>query len=131
MTLAKWGITILMVCGLGGAAVADELDQETQETIAEAIEDEGDPFAALPPMDTAVLGEQRGGVDTLNIAVGDVAINAAKLDAVNENNTVINSTSGDIYQNTISDPTGVNAFMFNTGSNVNMNSSIQVNVFME
>ena len=130
MTVANWVLTVALICGTSAVALADDLVPTSQEGVVEAVASD-DPFGALAPIETVVLGEKRGGIDSVDIAIDDVAINAAELKAVNANNSVSGSVNGDINQNNISDMNGVSAVMFNTGNNVNMMSSIQVNVFMD
>ena len=115
---------LLVLIGAGPAKADDALAP------VGSAESDG-PFASLAPLDGDTLTRFRGGIDTLDISVGDVAINQAQQDAVNTNNSVSNSTTGQIDGNTVSELSGVSAVMMNTGNNVNMMSSIQLNVFVD
>lgn len=75
----------------------------------------------------ADLGKSRGGIQ---IELGDVQVNEATNTANANNNTVNNSTTGQVADTNINDVSGFTTMMNNTGNNVIMQSITEVNVIL-
>ena len=103
----------------------------SQSEIEEDVADTLELFGDLEPMNENVLGEERGGINSLDISIGDVAVNAAENDSVIQDTSVNNTQTGEIANNNIQDVDGISSVMFNTGNNVSFQSNIQVNVYLE
>ena len=100
---------------------------ETEKDVADSLELFGD----LEPMNEHVLGQERGGIDSVDISIGDIAVNAAENDSIIQDTSVNNTQTGEIANNNIQDVDGISSVMFNTGNNVSFQSNIQVNVYLE
>jgi len=103
----------------------------SQSEIEENVADTLELFGDLEPMNESVLGEERGGIDSVDISIGDVAVNAAENDSIIQDTSVNNTQTGEIANNNIQDVDGISSVMFNTGNNVSFQSNIQVNVYLE
>jgi len=103
----------------------------SQSGIEEDASDSLELFGDLEPMTENVLGDERGGINSLDISIGDVAVNAAENDSVIQDTSVNNTQTGEIANNNIQDVDGISSVMFNTGNNVSFQSNIQVNVYLE
>ncbi|MBK5919557.1 hypothetical protein CCR80_00690 [Rhodothalassium salexigens] len=96
--------------------------------VADAARSEADPFAGLTAIGGGELADLSGG-ETLNL--GDVAVNLSGQSAQVDNNRMVGEfLNGEIGDNRFDRISGINSFMFNTGNNVNLQSSIQVNVYV-
>lgn len=103
----------------------------SQSDMEEQFVDTLELFGDLEPMSENVLGDERGGINSVDIAIGDVAVNAAENDSIIQDTSVNNTNTGEIANNNIQDVDGISSVMFNTGNNVSFQSNIQVNVYLE
>lgn len=111
-----------------GAAQSMSVAQEAAET-GIGTGDESDPFAIFAPFAETELGDFAGGA---SLDLGDVAVNLSDQTAgISDTSMIGQFENGDISRNTIEQLSGINSLMFNTGNNVNFQSSIQVNVFVK
>lgn len=85
-----------------------------------------DEFAALPQVAADELAQQRGGTEAYE--VGDYLGNEAVFNTPLTGDVSGNITTGTISGNTLSNVSGISSVMYNTGANVVMNSSIQLNL---
>ncbi len=87
-----------------------------------------DPFAEWTRMDENALADSSGGASlTINGLGMNMATNTATLSG---NSVDGNVTTGQITNNNLQDVGGINSLMFNTGNNVNFQSNMQVNIFL-
>ena len=103
-------------------ALSDPVDPELESL---------DLLNDLEPMNEDVLGNERGGIDSVDISIGDIAVNAAENDSIIQDTAVNNSQTGEIANNNIQDVEGISSVMFNTGNNVSFQNNVQVNVYLE
>lgn len=87
-----------------------------------------DPFAEWASLEEGELAENSGGTAlTINGFGMNMATNNA---SVNGNSVEGNVNTGQISNNRLEDVGGINSLMFNTGNNVNFQSNMQVNIFL-
>ncbi len=85
-----------------------------------------DPFAAIAPMSEEAMREASGG--SAAYAIGAVQTNTALTD-IDLNGTATDTVSGEVAGNVISGNSGITTVFINTGNNVVLQSSVQVNVY--
>lgn len=85
-----------------------------------------DEFSSLPQIAADELAQQRGGTETYE--VGDYLGNETVFNTPLTGDVSGNITTGMISGNTLSNVSGISSVMYNTGANVVMNSSIQLNL---
>jgi len=118
--LTAMAAAMALACGIAGGARADQG--------GEAL-----PWQA---MDTATLAAHSGGSDAFDASMV-VQGNTSDTDGTNHHNQITNSgpgarmENGAISETTISGNHGVMAAMQNTGNLVNMNYSMNVNVYLK
>ena len=124
--MKRCATALIGFCFLMTASPAFSQSDSDQDS-ADALELFGD----LEPMTESVLGKERGGINSVDIAIGNVAVNAAENDSIIQDTSVNNTQTGEIANNNIQDVDGISSVMFNTGNNVSFQSNIQVNVYLE
>jgi len=87
-----------------------------------------DDFVAMPQVAAEELAQQRGGSDVPDIDVGGIQINDATFYTPLTGDVSGNINTGAISGNALNNVSGINAVMYNTGNNVVLNSSIQLNL---
>lgn len=88
-----------------------------------------DPFSDFQSFTASELNTLSG---RSGLNLGDLAVNLSDQTAGISNTSMTGQfENGDIARNSIEQLSGINALMFNTGNNVNFQSSIQVNVFLK
>ncbi|GER08529.1 hypothetical protein GCM10007972_26050 [Iodidimonas muriae] len=88
-----------------------------------------DPFSDFQTLDKGQLAGLEGGA---SLDLGDIAVNLSDQTAgISDTNMTGQFNNGAIGQNSIEQLSGINSLMFNTGNNVNFQSTIQVNVFVK
>lgn len=87
-----------------------------------------DPFAEMSSLDEGELAHNSGGA---SISINGLGMNMASNTAnVSGNSVEGNVNTGQITNNRLEDVGGINSLMFNTGNNVNFQSNMQVNIFL-
>ncbi len=131
VTATIFSTSLLLLPALATAQTAQAV-QEVGQQIApsdSSVNEATDPFSDFSPFAEVELGGMAGGA-SLNL--GDLAVNLSNQTAgVSDTSMSGHFTNGGISRNTIEQLSGINSLMFNTGNNVNFQSSIQVNVFVK
>lgn len=114
----------LAVPGLATQGFAADLGPPGDQTNA----GDGDPFAEWSSLGEGELAASSGGTALTIHGFGmNMATNNATL---NGNSVEGNVNTGQISNNRLEDVGGINSLMFNTGNNVNFQSNMQVNIFL-
>jgi hypothetical protein len=86
-------------------------------------------FEDMVTLDEQELADNSGGTQ---LSLGDLGLNIASNKAeLNGNSVSGNVNTGQITDNSLSDVSGINSLMFNTGNNVNFQSNMQINIFLK
>ncbi|MEM6415770.1 MAG: hypothetical protein AAF720_14060 [Pseudomonadota bacterium] len=117
-------IATVLAAGDGGSI------QETR-TITPADADDIFGALALAPMDATSMSAASGGSANYAVDINNIGINNSETNGNVEDVTNINTTSGGISNNTINANQGITTVFNNTGNGVVMQSSVNVNVFLD
>ncbi|GEQ98461.1 hypothetical protein JCM17844_20980 [Iodidimonas gelatinilytica] len=102
---------------------------DASKTAQVLLDNTPDPFSDFQTLDEGQLAGLEGGA---SLDLGDIAVNLSDQTAgISDTNMSGQFTNGAIGQNSIEQLSGINSLMFNTGNNVNFQSTIQVNVFVK
>jgi hypothetical protein len=122
------GSTATALAGLllaAGAAFADPAAAPGGEAVCAASDELGAGWASVGDDE---LGGQRGGAASKDV----VQINDAKLNStVSGNGVGDNSVTGTVsFEGSFHDNSGIQSSMINSGNNVSMQNSMQVNIYL-
>lgn len=122
--------TLLMA--VPGTAAAQEHAGPAQppDATASGVNPEGQSalFGDAKALPTDALAALAGGQQ---ITLGDLALNLSGQNGeISDTQMTGDFMNGEIGANTFEQISGINSFLFNTGNNVNLQSSIQVNVYV-
>lgn len=111
--------------GDGSQNITDTIDLPADSEIVDA-------FGELAPMDATAMSQASGG-SGINIDVGidDIAMNESSSGARVQEVTNQNTTNGQIANNAIDSNSGITTVFNNTGNGVVMQSTVNVNVFLD
>jgi len=113
---------------LGGAFVLAVLaGSAAAGSLPEAV----DEFAVMPQISADELAQQRGGSDVADIDLGGIQYNDAIFNTPVTGDVTGNINTGTIIGNSLNNISGISSVMYNTGNNVAMNSSIQLNLSLK
>ena len=130
-------VSIVLAGLIGGPALAapmagpdvDFFSSQSAPDLANHIDANaiGSDSIDLQSVSDGDLGAMSGG-----IGVGDLQINTANNTATSSNNSVSgNSSTGTIQNTQVSNVSGFNTILLNTGNNVTMQSLTQVNIILK
>lgn len=120
----RTGLLLAASLGLAGPVMAADLGPPGTD----AISGDSDPFAEWSRLEEGELAESSGGTA---LTINGLGMNMATNSAEVSGNTVDgNVNTGQITNNRLEDVGGINSLMFNTGNNVNFQSNMQVNIFL-
>ncbi|MEO1252777.1 MAG: hypothetical protein AAFW81_10575 [Pseudomonadota bacterium] len=89
-----------------------------------------DIFSGLLALDEQMMSAASGGSETA-IDIGNYGSNYAYSEGVVTDVDTVNSDTGNIANNVVSDNSGITTIFNNTGNGVVMQSTVNVNVFMD
>ncbi|MEO0398074.1 MAG: hypothetical protein AAF224_01480 [Pseudomonadota bacterium] len=95
-----------------------------------------DVFGEMAPMNTTAMSAASGGTNTAididtNVNIDDIAMNDSTSQGIVRDVSNENTVNGQITDNSITANTGITTIFNNTGNGVVMQSTVNVNVFMD
>ncbi len=126
-TVATFSVALFFMSAPGTAQIV-QTDKEAAHADS-AGHEAMDPFDGFSSFTEADLATFSGGA---SLDLGDIAVNLSDQTAgISDTSMTGQFENGRISGNMIEQLSGINSLMFNTGNNVNFQSSIQINVFVK
>lgn len=126
--MSAWGLFFSPV--LAAAQPADiAMNTDVPEQVM-AADELLDVFGELSALDELAMSQASGGTDTA-IDIGNLGANIALNEGTITDVETVNTNTGQIANNVISDNSGITTVFNNTGNGVVFQSSVNVNIFLD